>query len=317
MNILFKNLMEHSNSEIEIARSKLRKTSETILDQTTHPGELLDACNEMHQLFIDVSGVGSGELDQREEQEDIMLKSGKAISSWAAGRCVTEYSRTSKYLRGLHDAIADSIERKGGGPVEVLYAGCGPYATLVLPLMDRFSPEEVKFTLLEINETALESAKRLIDLFSNNNYVSDYVPSDATTYRHSEGKQFNIIVTETMLRAFEVEPQVEITLNLAGQLCHGGIFIPQRVVIDACLADNSREITLYPANSEIPEADLKEPGNNRRRIALGRLLDFTAESACELRKKVVRDGSGYSFFPAVSVQVPEDAAPAFERHWQA
>lgn len=293
----------------DVRRQRLAEITDVILDGNSHPGVLLHACNELRDIFLDITGVGGDNPESAADRDDLLLESGKAISPWGAGRCVTEFSRTAKYLRGLHDGISDAIREHKGRPVSVLYAGCGPYAALAVPLMNRFSPGSVQFTLLEINGRSLHAARRIIEELRYEDFVSGFVQCDATTYRHPAGRPFHVIVTETMLRALEVEPQAAITLNLADQLCAGGIFIPRRIVIDACLANVGNEFTTYPAGAEISEEDLKNPARNRRRLLLGRLIDFTAESAVALRDKVVADGAGRSFFPPVTVKIPPDAAP--------
>ena len=178
--------------------------------------------------------------------------------------------------------------------------------------MDRFSPDQVQFTLLEINEVSLNSAKALIKRFEYDDHISNYHLCDATSYRHPAGSPFHIIITETMLRALEIEPQAAITLNLADQLCEGGIFIPQRIIIDASLVDMTKEFTFYPAGSEIPQEDIDNPGRNRRRQFLGRLLDFTASSAMEIREEVTNDASERPCFPSLTLKIPSHIEPGLD-----
>ncbi len=294
----------------EARRQKLGEITAVILDAEALPGILLNACHEMYALFGCITGVGE-ESEQREDQKDIFLDSGKALAPIDAARCVNDMARTSVYLRGLQDGIAEAM-RRFDGSVNVLYAGCGPYATLAVPLMTRFSPGSVNFTLMDINERSLNAAMVLIKELGLEDYVDDYLLCDAVTYDHPKDKPVHLIVTETMQRAFDKEPQVALTLNLARQLAEGGIFIPERITISACLAHMGSEHTLYPAGSELPEEDLEDPARNRKRLPLGPLLDFTAESAVELSGKIKEDGKGRPVFPPVKVSVPEDIDGIFD-----
>jgi hypothetical protein len=94
-----------------------------------------------------------------------------------------------------------------------------------------------------------------------------------------------------MQAALEQEPQVAITLNLAPQLCRGGIFVPEEIAVDACLCDLTKEFSMMPA--EVGDgSSTADAGGDRRRIHLGRVLELTAES-CRDRAAEGVGGDGY------------------------
>jgi hypothetical protein len=76
-----------------------------------------------------------------------------------------------------------------------------------------------------------------------------------------------MVITETMQKALSKEPQVAITVNLAPQLRRGGVFIPERVTVDAYLCDPHQEYIV---------------GTSADRIKLGRVFELTAEKAIEV-----------------------------------
>jgi len=288
----------------EVSRKKLEEITKVILDLNSPPGILLNACHDMYALFGSITGVGEAS-EESIDQNDIFLESGKALAPIDAARCVNDMARTSNYLRGLKEGISEAIKRFPHEPVKVLYAGCGPYATLAVPLMTCFSQDDVKFTLMDINERSLNTARALIKTFGFHNFIDDFLLCDAVTYQHPEDKPIHVIVTETMQRAFDKEPQVALTLNLASQLEKEGIFIPQGVEIKVCLANFGCEHKLYPAGTEIPEEDLKDPARNRKRLPLGPVLNFTAESAMALAKKIEKNIEGIPAFPPIKIEIPE------------
>jgi hypothetical protein len=247
-----------------------------LLSPDADGGRLRSAAAELYALFSSVTGVGDGS-NRPGDSEEIWLEGGKAISPGDAARCVLDYARTSKFLRGAHAAIIEARKRFRDTTIEVLYAGCGPFAPLAVPLAARFAPSEVQFTLLDVNGRSLEAARHVFQTFGLAASVRDYVQCDAASYRRDAGRAIHIVLTETMQAALESEPQVAVTMNLAPQLCPGGIFIPEVITVTVCLCDLTREFTSIPAGAD---GDHHPAGTDTDggRIGLGRVLELDAES---------------------------------------
>lgn len=190
-----------------------------------------------HRLFDLLSGfIGFDDATASDFLvNDTLLPAGKAISLRGAARCLWEYARSSKFLRGVEAALRAAQQRFPGERLRLLEAGCGPFALLALPLALRFRPDEVGFTLLDIHDHSLDAARRIVAALGLEAYIDAYVAADATVWRCPESQRPHVIVSETMQSGLKSEPQVAVTRNLARQRMPGGYFVPEAVTLDFAL----------------------------------------------------------------------------------
>ncbi len=222
---------------MEDYKSKLKNLCEIFLKEENDYSELTKAINDLNQLFCEVSKL---EAETEEARENIYLPTGKAIGTFWAAMCVKEIMRTKNFLRGIHKAIKTAQKRFPETPIHILYAGTGPFAALAIPLTALFSPQEIKFTFLEINPESVRLLHNVIAALKLEEYINQIVICDAAEYKHDKNKPVHIIISETMQNALQKEPQVAITLNLLPLLPEKGILIPQNIKIEAALLDPKR-----------------------------------------------------------------------------
>ncbi|MBP1639748.1 MAG: hypothetical protein H6Q17_1331 [Bacteroidetes bacterium] len=237
----------------------VRQATRDILDCADDFIVMKQSVDTLYQLFCRITQVDASNLNGN---KDIMLSSGKAISTSAAAHCLLEMKRTAVFLRGIHRAISKKTAENKSKPVQLLYAGTGPYGTLVIPLLTLLSKEEVSVDLIDINPESLNALQTLIEALRLEKYIGEVHCTDATSF--TVGKEYDIVVSETMLACLKNEPQVAIMQNLIPQLSPDAIFIPEEISIDAALTNPKME------QERLFYYDGKQPPF--RRIALGNLF---------------------------------------------
>ena len=281
---------------------RLKRITDELLSPHEDREALRAAATELYSLFSSVAGIDENS-NYAGDSDETWLASGKAISPKDAARCLLDYGRTSKFLRGIYAAILEAQQRFPDTTIEILYAGCGPFAPLAVPLTTRFSSTEIQFTLLDIHQRSLDAAQRIFQASGQTAFVRDYIQCDAAVYKRASHQPIHMILTEAMQTALEKEPQVALTMNLAPQLCLGGIFIPEKIAIDCCLCDLSKE---FPDESdEIQSLSQEETVKDSFRIPLGRILELTAEN-CGALSGSNDDQGGMAHLPKVILEVPAD-----------
>ena len=115
-----------------------------------------------------------------------------------------------------------------------MYAGTGPFATLITPLTTLFSSDQLQVTLLELNPVSFQKIQQVVQQMEIGAYVRRIVQTDATTYQIPADEQIDILLSETMQNALKREQQVPIIYNLLQQIDYEVILIPE--VIELQLA---------------------------------------------------------------------------------
>ncbi len=273
---------------------RFRRWFDCLLDPSRTPGEQRKAACEWCEWGLDLLDVDETGLAARPDafSADSRLPTGKAISPLGAARCLREYRRTAVLLQAMDAALRSAREQFPGERIHVLEAGCGPLAPLSLPFAVLYPPEEVAFTLLDLHPIALDGARRVVDGLGVSESIRAYLAADATAIRFSEPDRPHVIACEVLLRALTREPQVAATLNLAPQLRRCGLFLPERIDVDAGLFDQARW-TRALTNS------LKEGEEGLSSILdLGRVFSLDAYAVDRLETR------GDGRFAAASVNVP-------------
>ena len=184
--------------------------------------------DKLYGLFCLITEIDIHHLNEG----DIHLPSGKAISPSGAAHCLLEMKRTAIFLRGIKQAIDLKVDN-GKTMVRILYAGCGPYASLITPLLYDYSVDAVRVTFLDINPVSLNASEKLLNELGLGGFVEKFVLADATTYKVD--LPYDLVISETMQAGLKNEPQVQIFQKLIPQCNADTIFIPEQIIIDVYL----------------------------------------------------------------------------------
>ena len=180
----------------------LRTATDRLLDPQSSRSVVRDAIRDMHAVFAAITGIRGDTTEPRFDEES-WLGQGYAVSPYVAARCLVEVFRTQQFLRGVYAAMQAARQRFPGQRLHILYPGCGPYATLILPLATRFNTADFQVTLIDVHEPAVAAVRQLVQALDIADYVHDIIQADAMTYQPPAGQQYHMLVLEVMQGAAE------------------------------------------------------------------------------------------------------------------
>lgn len=278
------------------SNSKLLKGIAEDLRRADKNDEKLMSILEDYQHLI-ISSIAESDLI-KESKKNLKLDGGIAISPSFAASCLVDSKRTNIFVKGIFDAI-EKLKDEGKKEVHIFYAGTGPYATLLLPIMASFDPGFVQCSLLEVNEISLNCLREVIASFGFNNHVKEFILADATKYEFDANSKVDILLSETMCSGLMLEPQVPIVMNLIPQLSDPFILIPQNIKLTLAFMKDFR---VYYPNAESREQDYCH--------RLTCLLDVNIEEVVKFSKQIDAAKSEWRF-PTKEINISLNDASTF------
>jgi hypothetical protein len=273
----------------ELLSTRLHQLVDAMLDEQS-PTLLQAAADELFTSLATCAG-----LDKATHSDNTQLPAGTAIAPYWAASCMQDLVRTQRFMQGVHQAVLDAMHSRPGQKTHLLYVGTGPFAALVLPVLTRFSSEEVAVTLLDVHESSLSLLEKVIAVLGVQDRVKTLVHADAATYLIPECEEVHIVVVETMQHALEREPQLAITLNLVPQLAPDTIWIPQNIRIEAALIHIQEDHKQSATQGDID-----------RRI-LGPVLNLNRQTAGQMAAQRVGNPLSWEAHP---IDIPLEQAEA-------
>ncbi|WGH74871.1 phytanoyl-CoA dioxygenase [Tenacibaculum tangerinum] len=241
-----------------------------LLKSAIAPSEIKDAIDLIHEQFQELTQITA--YDSKVEYlAAVPTAKGKALGLSHAAQCLLDYNRTHKFLKGMVAAIKEKQQNHPDETIHILYAGCGPYAPFMTLVAQLFSPNEIQFSLLEINKLSLHHAKELIEKLELTDFVADFYEADAVTFSIPNAEKYHILFSETLDALLYRECYVPILFNLVPQLPEATTIIPNNVLIkgrfsltsvndpnykvmrEDVIIDVRKELDAYETTNTIPE----------------------------------------------------------------
>jgi hypothetical protein len=225
--------MQHNNNLVAI----LKNVAELIFSNTHAYVELKDVLSkwkeslELHHKL---------DMNSPEYNENVYLEEGKAIATRWAALCIEDLIRTKRFVRAVRKAVDAVLHKQAGKPATIMYVGTGPFATLVLPLTQIFSPSELQLDLIEVNTESFKLLNSTIDSYGIRDFIRNCYCADATQFR-VDNDDVDILLVECLQQALAREPQVKIVENLVPQLKGDLILIPEDITLSLALVNTKQQ----------------------------------------------------------------------------
>ena len=244
----------------------------------------------IHELFAQLGASDAYGNTGRDSSADTP----QAIAPAWAAMCMFDIARTVAFVAGIRQAIAHKIKHSQH-PVQVLDAGCGPYALLCLLPALYFSPGQVLFYAIDIYPQNISSARKLVAALGMQHYFKQVDCEDALQYPWTQPLPPDVAITETMNRALYKEPQVAISLQLARLLSPQGILVPALVKVNlVCINKNIKAAAMQTDPAGEP------PDPSKYQSQLGNIISLHKQSTPD---SVFAD-------PLVTLEIPAYYDPA-------
>ena len=227
----------------------LQKIVEVFIEPSVDYSQLSKAIEQLRALYLKLSNV---DLNNDENRKNIHSSNGKAIGTTWAALCLDDMVRTKKFISGVYQAVQKLLGEQPEKTIHILYAGTGPFATLVSPLTAIFSSDQLQFTFLELNSVSYQKVQQVVQQLKIGNYVRRIVQCDATTYQIPVDEQVDILLSETMQYALKGEQQVPIIYNLLPQIDNEVILIPEVIELQLVGVNAAQNQSRIVNDSEEP-----------------------------------------------------------------
>jgi hypothetical protein len=253
-----------------------------ILNETKKFGDIKKSIDELYVKYHRITSI-DGKPKNNSINHGVALPFGETLSTPLAAGCIFDYVRTTKFLRGIKKGIDKFLTQYPDEAVNILYAGSGPFATLISPLLPLYDKNYIKVDVIEYHQESIDHLNEIISQLKLTEYFGDIFQGDAAEYKNEANKKYDIIIAECMRHALIIEGQVGITLNLSKYLSNEGVMIPNKIKVNTLLGNVSYEISTVDSRIRSYFFNLRRKNAIKRRINLGEIICLDKNSHKEFK----------------------------------
>ncbi|CDT99656.1 conserved hypothetical protein [Vibrio coralliirubri] len=257
----------------------------TLLQQETADHSVL---TKIFQAMYEnvLQSMAKAEISQQSLTHEYLSPTGYVMSPLHCRTTIKDIYRLHGFIRGLDRAIKDRL--KSDAVVRILYPACGPFAPLVLPLIqyyqsnDLVTEQQVQITLVDVQPGAIQAVKQLVSDLSIQGFIDDIVEADATLY-HPE-QTFDLLVLEAMQHGFTKEGQLSIAKHLIQFLSVDGVLIPQQISVHGMMVRGEIEFNQQWQDSAFSHSINLRKKAVKDRVELGEIFQINRSSLLALEE---------------------------------
>ncbi|MCW8331527.1 hypothetical protein MD588_22275 [Photobacterium sp. SDRW27] len=284
---------------------------------------IADTPNADHQCWVELF-AGASEallsiyqdlaLTESERHTSYINATGQVMSVDDAVHTVKDIYRVKAFIRGLHLSIRQQIESNPSKTIHLVYPACGPFAPLLLPLLSYCSEQgitsdQLTITLIDIQPGAVKVLNRLVDDLAIRHYIQDILCIDVMGYQPE--LPIDILLMEAFQHGLSREGHVSFARHLSQFIAEGGVMLPEKVEINACLAKGQREYNDQWQQQPRCHSTLIDPSIQQERIELGNVFTLTLDKLRTM--SVLPLGDGFEIVECEQVQIPSDVPDINQR----
>ncbi|UXI03217.1 hypothetical protein [Photobacterium sp. TY1-4] len=295
-----------------LLRESFTETITTVLQQEKTDHQTLTRLFEnMYQCAVQSMALAG--LSQEVLTRQYIGSTGLVMSPLNCRTTIQDIYRVKGFTRGIDQAIRAKLAHKES--IHILYPACGPFAPLMLPLLQYyqekavFSSEQIQLTLVDVQPGAIQTLHQLVSDLGLDAYVAQLAEADATAFQPEQS--FDLLILEAMQHGFTKEGQLSIAKHLVPFLSVDGSLIPAEISVRGMLVHGETEFNQQWQTAKYAHSDNISEQAQADRVELGEIFKITKSSLLGMAEIELQ--SGVKVIRANQVKIPSGVADMKDR----